>query len=192
MKVLNYGIGVLFLLGCQPSFVDIDGENETDLDSGSDLVDDEDNPTGAYVLYINEFMASNSTITFDGMTEEYTPDWIEIYNDSDRWVNLSGFEITDDLDGDDGHILPDLEIEPRGYLVLFADGEPEAGPQHLNFKLSSEGESIALFSDAGIPLDQIEYIDMLSDISAARIPDGGTLISSSVPTPGTSNQNASQ
>ena len=155
-------------------------------------MDDEDNPTGAYVLYINEFMASNSTITFDGMTEEYTPDWIEIYNDSDRWVNLSGFEITDDLDGDDGHILPDLEIEPRGYLVLFADGEPEAGPQHLNFKLSSEGESIALFSDAGIPLDQIEYIDMLSDISAARIPDGGTLISSSVPTPGTSNQNASQ
>ena len=191
MKVLSSIAGSFLFLACQPSFVDIDGESPA-ADSGSESDQNGDGPTGTYALYINEFMASNDTITFTDMAEDYTPDWIEIYNDSDRWVSLEGFEITDDLDGEDGHILPDLNIEPRGYLVLFADGDAEAGPHHLDFKLSSEGEAIALFNDQGVPLDQVEYIDMLSDISAARITDGGTLVASSIPTPGTSNQNGSQ
>ena len=63
-------------------------------------------PAGTYALYINEFMASNDTITFPDMAEDYTPDWIEIYNDSDRWVSLEGFEITDDLDGEDNIARP--------------------------------------------------------------------------------------
>jgi hypothetical protein len=46
-------------------------------------------------LYINEFMASNSNTIADEF-DEYD-DWVEIFNNNDYSINLSGYYLTDDL-----------------------------------------------------------------------------------------------
>ncbi len=167
------------LVACAPNFADLGDEDEdTALDTAA-------GPGPS--LYINEFMASNSSLLFNGEAEEFTPDWIELYNATDQPIQLMGMQITDDIEGDERHTLGDLIVGPRGYLVLFADGDPEAGDKHLDFKLDVDGETIGLYDVDGRPLDRVEYTDMMSDMVGARIPDGGTLQSSMDPTPGSTN-----
>ena len=50
-------------------------------------------------------------------------DWVELYNRSDRPVPLAGCTLTDTLGRKRKWPLPDVEIAPRGYLLLWADGE---------------------------------------------------------------------
>ena len=67
-------------------------------------------------------------------------------------------------------------IEPRSYLVFVADGEPEQGPLHTNFRLSKGGESVTLIDKAARSyrlLDQVEYDGMAEDVSYGRFPNGG-------------------
>ena len=40
-----------------------------------------------------------------------------------------------------------LWLEAGEFLLFYADGEPDLGPEHLEFKLSSEGGSVGLFAD---------------------------------------------
>jgi len=50
-------------------------------------------------------------------------DWVELYNRSDRPVPLAGCTLTDTLGRKRKWPLPDIEIAPGGYLLLWADGE---------------------------------------------------------------------
>ena len=179
-------VSTLALCGCQPTFMET--EDPLSRDSGAPSADDSSvPPQGGSSIFINEFMASNSSVRFDEEAEGYTPDWIELYNVLDVTVDLTGFSITDDLEDPERHTLSDLSIGPGGYLVLFADGDPEAGAKHLDFKLDVDGESIGLYDAEGTPIDRISYTDMVSDIVGARIPDGGELEISEDPTPGYAN-----
>jgi len=48
-------------------------------------------------LFINEFVASNSTGGYyDALYRDY-PDWIEIYNYSDEAIDIGNYYLTDDL-----------------------------------------------------------------------------------------------
>ena len=58
-------------------------------------------------LSINEFLASNSTVSVPGNTN--FPDWIEIYNSGETDVNLAGYSITDDLNTKERLILGILD-----------------------------------------------------------------------------------
>ena len=90
-------------------------------------------------LYINEFAANNTGITDEHGEQE---DWIEIYNANDFPVDIGGLYISDSLNFplkcQISKDFPDLTtIQPYGYLVLWADNDPEQGILHLNFKLNS-------------------------------------------------------
>jgi hypothetical protein len=161
----------------------LEEEDDTGYGSGEDTA----SPSFPLSIYINEFMASNVSVFFEDMPSDYTPDWIELYNPSDEAIDLTGYTITDDLEEPGQHILDGLRLEARGHLVLFADGDPETGPQHLGFKLDMDGESIGLYSDDGSPLDRIDFTGMMSDLVAARIPDGGELMGIYESTPGEAN-----
>ena len=183
---MNYLLGMMLsmALACQPSFSSgVEQEDDTAKGLGDDTASTQ--PTSS--VYINEFMASNSSIVFEGMTEDYTPDWIELYNASADPLDLEGFSITDDLNEPDAHTFTKLVIEPYGYVVLYADGRPDDGPQHVDFKLDMDGESIGLYAEDGSPLDRINYTGMTSDFVAARIPDGGELVGIYESTPGAAN-----
>ncbi len=66
-------------------------------------------------------------------------------------------------------------IPSKGYLLFWADGQPELGVLHLGFKLDKSGEQIGLVQATG---NQTKFIDSLTfsrqtdDVSFGRYPDG--------------------
>ncbi len=149
--------------------------------------DSPDCPAEEPQLRINEFMASNATTIADGAGG--FADWIELYNPTDQPVSLDGWTITDDLDQPDKVDLdPSLRVPAGGFLLLWADGDVDEGPDHLPFRLDAAGEAIGIFDAYGTRSDGLEYDAQTTDISAARVPDGSdnwTLTDQ--PTPGSSN-----
>lgn len=140
-------------------------------------------------LYINEFMADN--LDYLTLEDESSPDWIELYNGSDREVSLDGVYISDVLAAP---TLWDLSLEDSipagGFLLLYADGETAAG--HVPFRLDKGGEEMGLFQfDANgetVTIDAVSYPSQPENQSSARATDGDAewLITDS-PTPGESN-----
>ena len=122
-------------------------------------------------VVINEILASNAT----GSTDEAGDyeDWIELYNNNDFDVDLSGFYLSD------AAALPDKWAFPAGavikaneYLIVWADDEAAEGAFHASFKLSVSGESVVL-SDASLNvLDNVGFNEQTPDLGYARVPNG--------------------
>ncbi len=105
-------------------------------------------------------------------------DWIEIYNGDENEVWLGDKFMTDDLQVPDKWAMPDMTLAPGGFVLVWADGQPEQGPLHANFKLSKNGESIGIYDSEAtdfFPLDTIVYGPQLVDTSYGRLPDGAGL-----------------
>jgi len=114
--------------------------------------------TGPPVI-ISEFKAVNE-IGHSTLVEgkRVYPDWIEIFNRGTTSVHLSGWFLTDDRDDLTKWPLPAAQLQPGGFLVVFASGieqkdhpanwpyRDQAGQYHTNFSLSSQGEYLALIS----------------------------------------------
>lgn len=75
-------------------------------------------------VVISEFMASNDTGIRDRDVER--SDWIELYNDSDESVDLTGWYLTDDLTNLDKWQFPATQLLERQRLVVFASGKNRA------------------------------------------------------------------
>ncbi|MBI5475011.1 MAG: CotH kinase family protein [Ignavibacteriae bacterium] len=126
----------------------------------------------AQTLFINEFMAANSSTIIDPEYHEYA-DWIELYNGGTTSVNLNGFSITDNLSQPQKYrFTSDVFVPPHGYVIIWADDR--GVNNHTNFKLSASGESIGLFSASGSVIDSLSFGPQLTDISYGRCPDGAT------------------
>ena len=143
-------------------------------------------------LYINEFMASNDSSYADENGD--FDDWIEIFNAYDEAKDIGGMYITDDLADPTAYQIPDTNpelttIPAGGYLILWADKEPEQGILHVDLKLSSGGEQIGLFeADGTTVVDSLTFGEQTTDISMGRIPDGSDNWQFfETPTPGASN-----
>ncbi|MBN1851184.1 MAG: lamin tail domain-containing protein, partial [Pirellulales bacterium] len=131
-------------------------------------------------LVITEFMASNDTTLLDG--DGFYSDWIEIHNPTDQTIDLAGWHLTDN-DGDlnqwtfpSAPVVPQdvLDLTPGEYLVVFASGQATgdtidaAGNLHTNFKLTSDGEYLALVQPDGMTIEHAYapmYPAQLADIS---------------------------
>lgn len=142
------------------------------------------------LLFINEFMASNTKIIVDEHGEY--EDWVEIYNGDTKTYNLAGMFLSDDLKQPTKWMLPDAMIPPGGLLLIWADGETSQGTFHANFKLSASGEQVGLFSnlaEGNFPLDTLSFSEQQTDISYGRFSDGNSQWQFFCkPTPGKSNQ----
>ena len=104
-------------------------------------------------LRINEFMALNQT-TLTDEDGDYS-DWIEIYNPTAAVIQLFGWSLTDDKTLPQKWIFPNISLNPGEYLVVFASGKDRsiAGSElHTNFRLSGDGEYLALFNPGGMPV----------------------------------------
>jgi hypothetical protein len=142
-------------------------------------------------IVINEFSAASVGYEDEKGEQE---DWIEIYNNGDEAIDLSKLYFTDDLTNKTKYQLRPtgeaVTIQPGEYKILVADEELFDGPLHLNFKLSSEGETIAIFQKVGdevLSVDQVTYGQQWSAWSYrsfSRIPNvTGPFIWTSVSTP---------
>lgn len=141
-------------------------------------------------LRINEFMADNETTLPDPANSSSYPDWIELYNSGTLPVDLNGLYLTDDLnDLTQFQINESLILRPQEFMLFYADNDPEEGARHLNFRLSSNGETIALVDRDGTTiLDSYTFGAQQADISEGRSPDGtDNWRFFETPTPGSSN-----
>ena len=102
---------------------------------------------------ITEFMASNGSVLRDG--DGNSSDWVEIYNPSDSPIDLGGYRLTDKPDQLSRWVFPQVTVEPREYLVVFASGQSvddyvdAGGSLHTNFALKASGEYLSLVSPDG-------------------------------------------
>lgn len=143
-------------------------------------------------LRINELMASNGSTLFDPDDPSRAPDWIEIYNAGNTAVSLRGMALTDDPARLDKHVITqEVTIAAKGFLILFADNDPERGPLHLDFALSAQGEYVALSrldaAGAATIIDEIDFPALERDIAYARSVDGAGAWRIARATPGKSN-----
>jgi hypothetical protein len=122
-------------------------------------------------LVINELMADND-VSVESPYGTH-PDWLELFNSGDDLVDLSGMYLTDNL-ADPKWDFPDgTVIEPRGYLLVWADFDSGRDSLHTNFNLFANGGVLALLaSDGKTVIDFVIYDKQLRDVSYGRTPDG--------------------
>lgn len=126
-------------------------------------------------LRINEFMASNSTTLEDPDQPGAFPDWIELYNPGPNPVRLDGLFLSDNPNRPTKFAIADgVTIPARGFLVFYADNDPEQGPLHTNFALNRQSGYIGLFhGESDTVIDSYSYGFQETDISEGRQVDGG-------------------
>ena len=165
-----------------------DGGSETE-DGGSDDGGSGDGGETASPgdLYINELMASNQTTIADD--DGAWPDWFELYNPGAEDLSLAGWTVTDDIEEPDKHEFDrTLSVPAGGFLLVWADDDEEQGPDHVGFNLDIDGEDLAIYDAAGTRIDAVTFGAQVTDVSAARRPDGGdTWVLADPAPPGTSN-----
>jgi hypothetical protein len=139
-------------------------------------------------LFINEVMASNHATIEDPEEPGSYPDWLEIYNASDKRIELGGLYLTDkpDTNPTKWQIPDGVGVDANSYIVFWADEDTEQGNRHTNFKISANGESIGLFaSDGQTVIDRVDFGPQESDISYGRYPDASDSWQfMGIPTPG--------
>ena len=144
-------------------------------------------------LFINELLASNGNVLADEYGE--FDDWFEVYNSTDTPMDIGGLYFTDDYSEPRKWQVPmdvpqKTTIQPRGFLLLWADEQPSQGPLHVDIKLSASGEQLGMYQrrDSGwMRVDGIEFPAQEMNISYGRYPNGEAALDFMYPTPGSSN-----
>jgi len=122
-------------------------------------------------VFINEIMAQNGQ-SFMDENWNFERDWFELFNAEPTNINLSGYYLTDEPLFSQKWRIPDgTIIPPNGFLVYWADGD-DINPNHCNFNLGANGETLTLSTPATQIVDQVSYGALPRDISFGRYPDG--------------------
>lgn len=136
-------------------------------------------------LVINEACTKNSSVLADA-TGEYT-DWVELYNAGTDTIALGGYFLSDEKDSLQKWSFTSGELEPGGFVIAFASGQPNTSAYHTNFELSSKGESVYLSGPQGQLLDVLAIPALDKDHSFGRHLEGSSPSVFTQPTPFTSN-----
>lgn len=143
-------------------------------------------------LQISELLAVNDSVNPDE-SGEYD-DWFEIHNAGSENVNLGGMYVSNSMGSSKSFKLPQVNLAPDEYIIFWADDETEQGVLHVNFKLSSRGEAVALFEtvDHGnVLIHGWKYGIMSSNVSMGFNPENGTAPEYlTSPSPGASNESS--
>lgn len=129
---------------------------------------EENNPIG---LVINELMPRNTSTVSDNAGEY--DDWIELYNNTNEEIDLSGYFLSDNSSNVSMWAFPlGTKIAAKSYLIVWADDDTEQLGLHTNFKLSADGEELILASPEMVPIDKVKFSGQAAEFSYARKPNG--------------------
>ncbi|MEP7195673.1 MAG: CotH kinase family protein [Saprospiraceae bacterium] len=124
-------------------------------------------------VVINELMSSNKTTVLDTSDDKFE-DWLELYNNTDQNIDLSGIYLSDDFTKKDKWEFPKGSIiSSKNRIVLWLDEDKSTQNNlHANFKLSASGEELILSRPDGLILDSLSFNLIAADNSLERCPDG--------------------
>lgn len=134
-----------------------------------------DNDTITVEIYpekitINEFLPSP-------VGKDAKKEWIELYNDSDQIVDISGWQLDDEDGGSKPFVFPENTLITRkGYLVL--------SRQTTGIALNNDGDKVRLLLSTGAVFQEISYEKAPEGQSSSRTPEGFVW---NTPTPGLPN-----
>ncbi len=132
---------------------------------------------------INEICAKNTSFTApDG---NYY-DWIELYNSSNKSIDISGYGLSDSSDAPPKYTFPQgTVIEAGKYLIVFCDSTAIAQGDMLfaSMGLSKNGETIVLTDTNGNAVDTLTFGAIETNVTYGRIPDGSDILAQMTPTP---------
>ncbi|HOW65168.1 MAG TPA: lamin tail domain-containing protein [Candidatus Paceibacterota bacterium] len=144
---------------------------------------------------ISEFMAANDSGLAD--EEGEFSDWIEIYNPENVPISLAGYCLTDNEANPGKWTFPEVTLDSKAYLVVFASGKNRTDPRgrlHTDFRLSAEGEYLALIApdrvtvaSALAPVYPPQYENESFGLDLASSPPVWSFFA--LPTPGAPNAN---
>lgn len=121
-------------------------------------------------IVLNEFMADNKSTISDAHGD--FDDWIEIYNNTENNISLSGYYLSDKISNLTKWAFPDTSIPAYSYLIVWVDEDEDDSELHATFKLSASGEAIYLVDPSLKVLDEIIFGAQTSDISQGRYENG--------------------
>lgn len=128
-------------------------------------------------VWINEWMANNDGSVRDPADQD-SDDWFELYNPGSTEVNLAGWFLTDNHLNPTKFRIPDgYRLPAGGFFVVWADEEsgqnqPTRPDLHVNFRLSADGEEIALYQPDGTLMDHVIFGPQTPGVSQGRPTDG--------------------
>ncbi len=118
-------------------------------------------------LVINEVCSSNDEAFIDNNGD--SPDWIELYNNTDSPISLDGYFVSDNLDYSYKWQMPNRTIAAGEYLIILADGQDNPDELRTSFKLAKLGEEVTLRSADKRLVDHMIIPQLKSDISYGRV-----------------------
>ncbi|HXG49596.1 MAG TPA: lamin tail domain-containing protein, partial [Methylomirabilota bacterium] len=136
-------------------------------------------------LRVNEWMAAPAA----------GADWFELYNSTNRPVDLSTISLTDHpslAERGEFRVAPLSFIAGGGFVKWVADGNAGQGRNHVNFALDGAGDSVLVYGVSGTNftlIDGVGFGPQALGVSVGRLPDGAGDFSSfpGSPTPAASN-----
>ena len=134
-------------------------------------------------LMITEYMTDNRSVLYD--EDGDFVDWVEFYNGGDEPFPLAQLFFTDDKTNLHKWAFPDIVMEPRSYLVIYASAKDKVTENvHTNFRLS-EYETLVVSTRYSEVLVEVTIDPLLEDISRGL--KGEDWFYFSEPTPGEEN-----
>lgn len=118
-------------------------------------------------LVISEFLAVNVNSVKDDFGE--SSDYVELYNGTPNSVNLADYYLTDTLENLTQWRFPATNLPAGQHLLVWASGRDRRTPGqalHTNFRLASNGETLALVKPDGTSIvHQYEFGPQVTDRS---------------------------
>ena len=127
----------------------------------------------AQQLVLNELMSANDS-TFLDEDGDFS-DWVELYNPTSSTINLQNYTLSDGFAELEKWTFPSVSIPSEGFLIVFLSGKDRSysgSELHSNFKLKSTGEYLILSNNQGVIVDHFLPVDLDTDYSYGRVPDG--------------------
>ena len=126
--------------------------------------------TGSKAIVITEVAAVNTTAPQSSYGEYF--DYIELYNSSDKTVNLKNYKLSDSRKSESFHTLPDRNLAPGEYIAVFCGDSdrvsPTTGNIFVKIGLDRKGETVYLLDKDNVAADTLEYSRLSSGYSAGR------------------------
>lgn len=137
-------------------------------------------------VWINEV----SSVPPETNTDNY--DWIELYNGTNKAINLKGYGLSKDAENKFAYTFGDVTLNAGGYLLVYCSGtmpeKPTSGALYAPFKLSNSGETLFLTQPDGVVVDIFSTGKLRIGVTSGRAgTELGTRYFFATPTPKSEN-----